>query len=82
MTSIQQSTERELRCVKELRFRTEGNVVHVGSFPRPCCEHLHRTETGLWKLYLYRWSLVRRRVRATPARPLLDFPSISGGRPG
>jgi hypothetical protein len=56
-------SERHLVGVPELKFDRAANVIQVGQFPRPPFETLQLSERGLWRMYLYRGGLVRRRWR-------------------
>lgn len=58
-----QTSEMDLSGVPELKFDRLANVSYVGQFPRPPFETLQLFERGVWRMYLYQDSLVRRRWR-------------------
>lgn len=73
---IEVSSERNLRCVPELKFPRKDHVTFVGKFPRFVGPNVMQTEQGIWALCLYQRGLWRKRWRpgSRLPKPSLEEP--------
>lgn len=59
--SIEPCSDHFLAGIPVMSFDRAGDVVRVGPFPSRWSAHILLTESGLWSLWIYQGSLVKRR---------------------